>query len=145
MLCPALPSGSGGLLWHSKGVWLPLYPKRAHICQRQRGAAYLLHERKRQSQQQWRSSDHCPSTPSWGPLNILTWWKAVNTRISWIIHSAQFLSYTQVTYIDLFHKLCRNVKHMEVDQHNKIILLWALQLWNSIPQQRNFITETVSV
>ncbi|XP_040919933.1 adenylate cyclase type 3-like isoform X2 [Toxotes jaculatrix] len=42
--------GGGGLLRHPEGVWLPLYPKRAHICKRERGAANLLHERQRQTQ-----------------------------------------------------------------------------------------------
>ena len=85
ILCSFLcmPSGGRGLLQHPKGLWLPLYPKRAHICQRERGAANLLHERQRQARWQCWSSDHCPSTPSWGPfLTFFTWGNVIDKRTS---------------------------------------------------------------
>lgn len=44
------------------------------------------------------------------------------------LKQGHFLSYTQDIYLDLFHKLCSNVKHMEVDQHNKIVQNSGIQL-----------------
>lgn len=66
--CPTLPSGGGGLLPHTEGVWLSLHSEGAHICQRERGAADFLHEGKRQTQTQRQPFDNDPSAPSWGPL-----------------------------------------------------------------------------
>ena len=68
-----LPPGGGGLLRHPEGVRLPFRPQGADLREREGGAANLLHEGKRQTDEH--NHHHHPPTPSPGAVltrNTLT-------------------------------------------------------------------------